>query len=380
MADQSGDKEKKSGANVGSPFGRLLPVSGESSSWKDYLISVGLVLMAALVGLPLRPYVSSTNLVMLFFAAVVAAAIWFGLYPAVVASLLSVILFDELFVPPYYTMQIDDAQYVLTFAGLLLVGLVVSLLAAQAREQMKAANEARLLEETRLLQTALLNSISHDLRTPLATITGALSSLLEDEYLLSPAAREDLLETAWEETIRLNRLVGNLLDMTRLQSGSMRLVCHTSDVEDLVGATLAQMPRRLVGRQVKSSIPLNLPPVEIDLALVVQALVNLLDNALKFAPAGRPIEIEAHAEGDWVVLAVKDRGPGLPDVDSEFLFDKFFRGSDQFTHTTGQATGTGLGLSIAKGIVEAHGGRIWAENRPGGGAVFYFTLPVALSA
>ena len=508
------------------------PAARPAADWRAYLLSAGLVGLATLAGLPLRPYINPTNLVMLYIIAVMVAAIWLGLYPAIAASLISVFVFDLFFVPPYYTMAIADAQYLLTFAGLLAVTLVISALAARAREQEVAARsreeqtvalyelsqklapgaeiseiaqtavqqvqktlgraaalffvtshstndnrkdppallaatpglrveedartvadwvfrygqpagrytdtltsakgyylplqtsgrtigvlsieftaedrtfttdqqrflasfasqvalaierallaetarQARLLEETEKLQTALLNSISHDLRTPLASITGALSSLIEDAALLSETARAELLLTAWEEAIRLNRLVGNLLNMTRLQSGAMKIVCRPNDVEDLVGAALAQMPRRLTGRVVQSTIPLDLPPVEIDLALAVQVLVNLVDNALKFAPADKPIEIEAYEEGLWVIVAVKDRGPGLPEGDSQHLFNKFFRGPDVLAPRGSSVDGTGLGLSIAKGIVEAHGGRIWAENRPGGGALFLLSLPVA---
>ena len=263
----------------------------------------------------------------------------------------------------------DHRRFLISFATLVALALERSRLAETARQ-------ARLLEETKKLQTALLNSISHDLRTPLASITGALSSLLEDAALLSETARTELLLTAWEEAIRLNRLVGNLLDMTRLQSGALKMVCRPNDIEDLVGAALAQMPRRLQGRVVHSTIPLDLPAVEIDLALAVQALVNLVDNALKFAPVDKPIEIEAYEEERWVTVSVKDRGPGLPEGDSELLFNMFFSGPGDLTPGGMNVGGTGLGLSIAKGIVEAHGGRIGAENRPGGGAIFSLSLPV----
>jgi two-component system sensor histidine kinase KdpD len=267
----------------------------------------------------------------------------------------------------------DERRFLASFASQVA-------LALERAQLVEKARQTRLLEETEKLQTALLNSISHDLRTPLASITGALSSLLEDAALLSEDARTDLLLTAWEESIRLNRLVGNLLDMTRLQSGALKMVCQPNDVEDLVGASLAQMPRRLHGRVVRSKIPPGLPLVDIDLALAVQALVNLIDNALKFTPLDKPIEIEAYAEGEYVVVAVKDRGPGLPEEDNERLFNKFFRGQASPTQENSSVGGTGLGLSIAKGIVEAHGGAIWAANRPGGGAVFSFRLPVTGAA
>jgi two-component system sensor histidine kinase KdpD len=258
----------------------------------------------------------------------------------------------------------EQRRFLASFANQLAAALERAYLAEQARH-------ARLLEETEKLQTTLLNSISHDLRTPLASITGALSSLVEDAELLTEAARQDLAQTAWEEALRLNRLVGNLLDMTRLESGAMKVVCQPHDVQDFVGATLAQMPVRLKGRTINRIIPDGLPPVAIDFALTMQALINLVDNAVKYTPTDQPIDIEAVLDGQMVVISVKDRGPGLPESALEQIFTKFFRVN------AGVVSGTGLGLSIARGIVEAQNGRIWAQNRPGGGAVFSIALPVA---
>ncbi len=489
-----------------------------SVNFRSYLLSAALVLLATFIGLPLRPFVNPTNLVMPYLIAVMLAAVWFGRYPAITASLLGVIAFDVVFVPPYYTLAVDDGQYLLTFAGLLAVGLVISTLAAQAREHelivrhreahttalyelsqklskvsekadiariaishiyttigssvalylpqdgrlvlqasspdfpldsgameaaewvfrqgrpagrytttlislaghylpllasgrvigvmaitfppeqtsladdhrrllrslatqialamekdqlAKRAQQARLLEETEKLQSALLNSVSHDLRTPLASITGVLSSLREDSDLLSESARQELIYTAWEESWRLNRLVANLLDMTRLESGAMKVKQQLNDVIDLVGATLANMPMQLKGREVAVSIPEELPPITIDFVLMMQVLVNLLENAVKYTPPESAIEIDAYQAGNEIVIRVMDRGPGLPEEKLEAAFDKFFRGDAR------GISGTGLGLSIAKGIVEAHSGRIWVENRAGGGAVFSLALPLA---
>lgn len=261
-------------------------------------------------------------------------------------------------------LEAEELSLLISYAGLVAVAL-------EWATHQETTQRARLLEETERLQSALLNSISHDLRTPLASITGALSSLLEDEALLTPEARRELAMMAWEESIRLNRLVGNLLNMTRLQAGALHIICQPCDVEELVGAAMGQMTRRLDGRTVLRSIPRDLPPLSIDLVFMVQALVNVLDNALRYAPADEPVEIAARRDGDQVVITVMDRGPGLPDGDPEDLFGVFTRGSKA------GGGGTGLGLSIAKGVVEAHNGRIWAENRPGGGAVFTIALDAA---
>jgi len=484
--------------------------------WRRFLQSATLVATATIIGLPLRPFIEPTNLVMLYLVAVVIAALRLGHTPAILASLLSVIAFDLIFVPPFYTFVVADAQYLLTFGGLLGVGLLISNLAAHAREQARAAQRrelqtavlyelsrdlavasdlagvagvvvnhteqilegaaavlleeegtlvwhsagrgfrrsdeayaaarwvyehgrpagqgtdtladagnlylpletaqdvvgvlavtaereidgerrrlldsfasqaalaiersrladaarrARLLQETEKLQSALLNSISHDLRTPLATITGTLTSLRDDRALLDEAAQRELLDTAYEEATRLNRLVGNLLDMTRLEAGAMRITTAPASVEDLVGVVLNRLSPYLGERAVSVSIPHDLPLVPIDFVLMAEVLANLLENALKYAPPANPVEIGAYLAGDVLCLEVADRGPGIPPDALERIFDKFYR-----VTAPGMPPGIGLGLSISKGIVEAHGGRIWARNREEGGAAFTVSLPLA---
>jgi two-component system sensor histidine kinase KdpD len=248
-------------------------------------------------------------------------------------------------------------------------------LALERAQLVEKARQAKLLEETERLQTALLNSISHDLRTPLASITGALSSLYDNSALLDEDAKYDLVHTAFDEARRLNRLVGNLLDMTRLESGAMKVELQPADIQDLVGAALAQMPNRLQGRTIEVSIPDDLPLVEMDFVLMVQVLVNLIDNALKYSPADRPIAIHVFQSGPEVILEVADEGNGIPESELERIFDKFHR-VRRIGNGNNGVEGTGLGLAISKGIVEAHNGRIWASNRPEGGAIFRILFPL----
>lgn len=247
--------------------------------------------------------------------------------------------------------------------------------AALAIERSTLAQEARqaeLLRAEERLQTALLNSISHDLRTPLVAVTGALSALDEDTGVLDPASRRSLIENARAEADRLNSLVGNLLDMTRIEAGVLRLSREACDVSDLVSSSIEAVSNRLNGRQVRANVDPELPLVDVDFVLFVQVLVNLLDNAAKYSPADKPIEITASRHDDRVVITVDDRGPGIPEEDRVRVFDKFYR-----VQRPGSVSGTGLGLSICKGIVEAHGGDIRAEGRPGGGARIRLTLPLA---
>jgi two-component system sensor histidine kinase KdpD len=233
------------------------------------------------------------------------------------------------------------------------------------------AHQAELLEITDKLQNALLNSISHDLRTPLVSITGALSSLADNQVALDDKARRSLIETASEEADRLNRLVGNLLDMTRLESGAMRVKRSAVDIQDVIGSALEEIGARLAERTLKMDIPDNLPLISVDFMLIERVLVNVIDNALKYSAPESEIEIRAFVAGAFIEITVADRGVGIPPEDLNRIFDKFYR-----VQRPDNVSGTGLGLAIGKGIVEAHGGFISAENRPGGGTILTIALPV----
>jgi two-component system sensor histidine kinase KdpD len=235
--------------------------------------------------------------------------------------------------------------------------------------------ETQLQVETEKLRSSLLSSVSHDLRTPLAAITGSISSLLENGEALKPEIRRDLLENVYEESERLERLVNNLLEMTKLESGAIRPNREPNYPGEVIGSALARLEDKLKGRNLITQIKPNLPLVPMDSLLIEQVLVNLLDNSLKYSPEGSPIEVLASESKDWLEVVVADRGPGLPEEDLPKLFDKFYRGPQKETRS-----GAGLGLSICKGIIQIHGGEITAENRPGGGALFRFTLPLEIES
>jgi two-component system sensor histidine kinase KdpD len=231
------------------------------------------------------------------------------------------------------------------------------------------AEQARVAVEAERLRNTLLSSVSHDLRTPLAAITGAASTLLQAAPLDARTER-DLKEAIYEESERLNRLVTNLLDMTRLESGSVTLNRDWQSIEELVGTALARLDKALGQRRVHVSIPDGLPFVSVDGVLIEQVLVNLLDNAVKYAGDEAAIEVSARRVDGEVEVVVADEGPGLPHGAEQRVFEKFYR-------APGSQRGFGLGLPICQAIVTAHGGRIWAESRTPRGAAVHFTLPAA---
>ncbi|MBN8581916.1 MAG: sensor histidine kinase KdpD [Anaerolineae bacterium] len=490
------------------------------SSVNRYLWSLFLVALATGVGVLIGGRIEATNLVMVYLLAVVFAAVYLGRGPAIFASFIGVLSFDFLFVHPFFTFTVSDTEYIITFIGLFLVGVVISQLTARASEQAEAARQREaetaelydlsrdlasatdleailavlqkhleqtfsrtiavllpegnllvtrvlskgmvlneeelavadwvyrhaepagrhtntlpaaqlrylpirtsmgvvgvlgvgklstsdidlstaqrrlmeafanqgaqaieraqleeqnrqiaLLQSAEKLQNALLNSISHDLRTPLVAITGALSALDENFTELDEATRGALIENARGESDRLNRLVGNLLNMTRIESGAIKLNLEPGDVQDLIGTALEQLGNRANKNKIKVDVQPNLPLIPMDFTLMVQVIVNLLENAIKYSPEDSLIEVIASWDGTNTRLQILDRGAGIPSDDLARVFDKFYR-----VQRPESVSGTGLGLSISKGIVEAHGGEVRATNREGGGTILEVELPLA---
>jgi two-component system, OmpR family, sensor histidine kinase KdpD len=233
----------------------------------------------------------------------------------------------------------------------------------------EAAQQSTMLRESERLYTALLNSISHELRTPLATITGAASSLLDVKTEASRTSRAELVQEIQAAADRLNRLVENLLDMSRLESGRLTLQRDWCDIGDIIGVAVNRLKACLSERPVQLLIEPNLPLIYVDYVLVEQVMINLLDNVCQYTPAGTPVMIKARRLSTRVSVRISDRGPGIAKENLERIFDKFYRlpGSS--------AGGTGLGLSIARGLIEAHGGTLVAENNPEGGVSFIMTFP-----
>jgi two-component system sensor histidine kinase KdpD len=234
----------------------------------------------------------------------------------------------------------------------------------------QAESRAQLLEESDHLKTAILSSVSHELRTPLSTIKAAASSLRGGEVSWDSPASAELIAAIDDEADHLNILVGNLLDMSRIESGALKPKREWNLLSEIVEGVIARMRHLAVDHQLKIDMPESLPLVPVDYVQMEQVFTNLISNSLKYAPANTTVLIGAKVEGNTVHVQVRNQGPQVPPEHLERIFDKFYR-----ITAADRVTGTGLGLSICKGIVEAHGGRIWAENVPDGLA-FNFTLPL----
>jgi two-component system sensor histidine kinase KdpD len=496
--------------------------SSASVGFRSYGVALAVVAACTAICGLLKTQLQPTNLAMLYLGGVVAVSMFCGRGPSILTTVLSVVVFDIVFVPPYWTLAVTDTEYLLTFLVMLATGLVVSELNVRTRAQnlllrqrekhtsallslsrelvnlptidsvaqaaerrirealdvevwiaiptasggMTLANPSkeatlpskeeglirwvyqnrsaagrgtdtlpgndatcfpllvtegivgvlgvrlretdreltndqmqllqafvgqvagaiercglavqaekiRLQMETERMRNALLSAVSHDLRTPLATITGAAGLLQQSEPALPEESRRSLATSIVEEADRLNQLVANLLAMTRLEAGAIQLQRELQPIDEVLETSLARMRDQLHRHPVSVHVGKGLPPVAIDALLVEQVLVNLLDNAAKFSPDGTPIAVRAFGYDGDLVVEVEDHGPGIPAGEELRIFDKFYRVEGQ------SQRGSGIGLAICRGIVELHGGAIQARSKSdGAGAIFRFTLPFASS-
>lgn len=314
-----------------------------------------------------RDAIGLVDIAMLHLVAVALVAARSGLAPSIVAAVAAVAALDFFFVPPFFTFHVDDLRHVVTFAVLLGGGITIATMSERLRRQTGEAREARARAEAEETRSAILSAVSHDARTPLAVITGAATTLLDDGDRLDEEQRTDLLRGITEEAARLERLVANVLEMTRLEAGE-QIVKEWVPVEEIIGSALTRLESRLEGRAIATHLPTAPLRVAVDPVLFEQVVVNLIDNAAKHTPPGTPIDVDARAEGDALAIEVADRGPGIEPSDRLRVFEKFHRGGRD-------TRGSGLGLAICRGIVRAHGGTIEALARDGGGARLRVVLP-----
>ncbi|NOT10369.1 MAG: sensor histidine kinase KdpD [Methylococcaceae bacterium] len=245
---------------------------------------------------------------------------------------------------------------------------------AQAITRVRLAEHARITQvdiEAERLRNSLLSSISHDLRTPLATIVGSASALVEEDDALKPEDKRELSRAIYDEAQRMSSLVNNILDMARFDAGAVALNKQWYPLDEIIGTVLTRLQKRLGGRPLSVKLPPGIPMIYVDAVMIEQVIMNLLENTLRYTPEGSPVEIMAEVSSDAMEFSVADQGPGIPAGSENHLFEKFYR----VRHEAAQS-GVGLGLAICKAIIGAHGGNIQAQNRPTGGAVFSFVIPL----
>ena len=308
------------------------------------------------------------GLSILYLLAVLPVAVLYGLAHALGVSIASMLAFNFFFLPPLHTLALTDAENWVALAVFVVTSVVVSDLATRARRRAFAAAEADSLRRSDAAKTAVLHAVSHDLRSPLTAIRVAVGGLESGSLQLGEEDRAALLETIRLETARLDRLVANLLDLSRLQAGVAPARPELWPVDELVARALEALGPE-AGR-VGVSLDETAPLVHVDAAQLERVLVNVLENALRFSSPSDAVELAVSSTGDDVLVRIEDHGPGLSPEDVERIFEPF-------EHGRAAGEGTGLGLAIARGFAEANGCRLWAEAHEAAGAAFTLALPSA---
>lgn len=341
---------------------------------KEYVIAVTGVAALTLGCWLLTPLTGYAAISLIYLLGVLLAGMVLGRGPVLLVATLSALCWNFLFIPPRFTLHIAKLEDALMFATYFIIALTVGGLTAQLKAREHLAAQVQLAKNSERLRKTLLDCVSHELKTPLAAIGAASQELLRlTPDLQNAEVLHQLVSEIHDGSHRLNRVVNNLLDMNRLESGVVQPNREWCDVRELLQSAIESERESIDGRDVQLDVPEPTPLVLIDHLLMEQAIAKLLANAGSHTPVKRPIEIDAECKNGQLVISVSDRGPGFPGELSERVFEKFYRGDGR------KAGGLGLGLAIARGFVEAHGGKLTAENRDGGGARFTMSLPVRVT-
>lgn len=300
-------------------------------------------------------------------------AMLFDILPVLTAAVLSAIIWNFFFIPPLFTFHIHDTEDVLLFLMYFLIALLNAVLTFKIRDAENKSRDKEEKENTIKLYNTLLNSLSHEMRTPLSTIIGSVDTIKENRSNLTKEHQEDLLNQIDIASIRLNRQVENLLNMNRLEAGMLQARKDWCDVNELIFSTIQKFSNSSAEHKILFEPNEKLPLFKLDSGLLEQVVLNLIHNGIQYTPAGSTISICAFHQTNTCIITIADNGKGFPDDEIEFVFDKFYRLPNSKTG------GTGLGLSIAKGFVEAHNGEIRLENIEGSGAKFTIIIPAETS-
>ena len=384
-----------------------MPEAVLNSKWAGY---IGAVVGTTLITVGLAPFqqqVNATTVALAFLLVVLFVALFWGSRPALLASILGVFCFNFFFLPPLHTLSVAHAENWIALIVFFTTALAVGQLSARARQraeeaetgkrqieslykQLQAAferaSEAEAAKRSERLKSALLDAVTHDLRTPLTSIKASITTLIDEAHgptdddppiVLDEESRREMLEVIDQESDRLNRFISDLIELARIEAGELQLRRRWGAVDEIISTALTRAKSLVANHQVQINSATELPVVRVDANAVSEVIYTLVDNAAKYSPPGSTIRIDARrGQEGMVVMAVEDEGSGIPLEMRERVFDKFFRATRNGDISTHQPSGTGMGLAIAKGIVEAHEGKIWIENRNGKGTRVVFTLPI----
>ena len=390
------------------PYNIAVVINFPSRRWIGY---IGALLGSAVVTVSLGPFheqINSTTVALAFLLVVLFVARFWGSRPALLASVVAAFCFNYFFLPPLYTLTIAHPQNWVALIVFFTTAIAVGQLSARAKQRAEEAERARseveslyqqlqmaferasqaeALKQSEKLKSALLDAVTHDLRTPLASIKASITTLIDEvqgrteddqPVLLDAASRFEMLEIINEESDRLNRFIGGLIEMARIEAGELGLRRRWGPIDEMVSAAIVRAEPVTQRHFVRINIEKELPVVRVDERAVSEVVYTLVDNAAKYSPEGSIIQINARRAGEELIqVEVEDRGSGVPPELRERVFDKFFRAIRDGDIASQQPSGTGMGLAIAKGIVEAHEGKIWIESGTGGkGTRVVFTLPI----
>ncbi|MCC7521407.1 MAG: PAS domain-containing sensor histidine kinase [Flavobacteriaceae bacterium] len=340
---------------------------------KQFLFSIVLIVSISITLYYTVDYLHYRTVALILLLCVSVSAMLFDIYPVLVTAFLSAFIWNFFFIPPTFTLHIGSPEDALMFLMYFVIALINAVLSFKIREYQVVERDRIEKENSIKLYNSLLNSLSHEMRTPIATIIGSVDVLNENEQNISPIGKKELLQEIEKAGLRLNRQVDNILNMSRLESGILQPQLDWCDIGEITHLAIKHNHEHQKNHDIQVIIQPELPYFKLDRFLIEHILINLIHNALVYTPDHTQIKVEVQYHKKVLKLIISDNGNGIPEKNIAQVFDKFYR------LPNAAAGGTGLGLSIVKGFTEAHQGSINLENIKTGGAKFTVSLPVETS-
>jgi len=344
----------------------------KQSLFNQFVLSNLTVILVALICYMSVNYIGYHSVALLLLATVSVLSIFFSIYPVLSAAAMSALIWDFFFIPPHFTLQVTNSEDALLLLMYFVIALTSGILTSKVRELEKLEFQKEERSLTLKLYKTLFDSISHELRTPISTIVGASDNLLQKEVKISEEDKLELVDEISVAAFRLNRLVDNLLNMQRVESGMLEIKQDWCEVNELINSPINRLKNELATHKVEVNIQNDFPIIRIDFGLIEQSIFNLLHNEINYTQPDSTITINAEYDDKNLVITISDDGKGFSEDELKLLFTKFYR------ITSNKTGGTGLGLSIVKGFVEAHGGTVKVENNIPYGAKFTLIIPAEI--